>query len=160
MSKPTNGMGVDKDGGPVVDPSANVRELVDAEMRRVDNEMRLRSEYEDKLRLAEARLRDAIREVDVANVATASERADRAAGVLAAQLTAFNEASRALVASTAQAVATQITNMDARLTAKIESLVTSRDQGTGKSGGMHTGWGYLVGAAFLALAIYGAFRPH
>lgn len=221
MGERRPGIAVDSEGGGVVDPTKNVLDLVaaavlrnddlrqaesrrvdelrNAESRRVDEQAVMRAEYEEKLRLAEAKRIDAIRAVDVGAVATASERADRAAGVLADQVRAATQASQSLVDSARASAAQQLEGlreqfsgriaaleeaqyksqgravvedpaaaareaaftaaMD-RLGAKVESLITSRDTSTGKSGGLAQGWQVLVGLAFLALALYGAFRPH
>lgn len=78
------GQGIDAQGGPVIDPTANVIALVEAGMKRQDDlrEMearhvrevaQLRADHERELRLAEAARLDAIRRVDVEATATAAE---------------------------------------------------------------------------------------
>jgi len=98
------GPAVDSAGNPVIDPTENVKALTEAEARRQDDlrkasdkyneaEIRhskelnaLRSIYEEKLNIAEAKRIDAIRAVDVNAVAIASKEASAAASVLADSL--------------------------------------------------------------------------
>jgi len=151
-----SGIPVDASGGPTIDPTKNVLDLVwsavqriddlrdaetrrvnelsAAESRRVDEQLSLRSEYEDKLRAAEAKRIDAIRAVDVNAVAVASERASAQASVLASQLMQSTEQGRALVASTAATQATQIQMTTAQLTDRISALEKSQYETKGKAG--------------------------
>ena len=102
-SKP--GPGVDAAGNPVIDPTQNVLDLVDAAIRRQDDLreveaqhireiLNLRAEYDRELREAESNRIDAIRAVDVGAVNRAAEVAATQASVLAAQLSATADASR------------------------------------------------------------------
>jgi hypothetical protein len=119
------GPATDAAGNPVIDPTANVLNLVDAAVLRLDDlrkaealrqdglrdaaaqysrdMARLRSVYEDKLRAAETERIDAIRAVDVGAVSRAAEVQAAAASALAAQVLASAEAMRTQVAATAQA---------------------------------------------------------
>jgi len=121
------GMATDAQGNPVVDPTKNVLDLVEAavgrlndlraqEARRQDElreagqkhsaEMaRLRATYEDKLRAGETARIDAIRAVDVGNVQRAAEVQATQALALANQVTASADALRTQVASAAEAQA-------------------------------------------------------
>lgn len=102
------GLGVDSQGGPVVDPTQNVLDLVNAAVARL-NDLRdtdkdhykeiatLRAEYDEKLRQKEAERIDAIRAVDVSNV-------QRAADVVATQA----ETLRKQVTDTATAFAVSL----------------------------------------------------
>jgi hypothetical protein len=54
----------------------------DAEFHRIDDEMKLRAEYNDRLTIAEAKRIDAIRAVDVNAVTVASQRASDQASAL------------------------------------------------------------------------------
>lgn len=111
---PAIGLGVDAKGNPVVDPTANVRELVDAAIRRQDDlreaESRhvreiavLRAEYAEQLRHAETERINAIRAVDVAAVQQASQVSATQASTLAAQVATSAETLRTQVAAAATA---------------------------------------------------------
>lgn len=111
------GPGVDASGRAVIDPTENVRELVEAAIKRLDD-MRdlealhakeladLRASYDRELRQAESNRIDAIRAVDVGAVNRAAEVAATQATVLAAQLAATAEAARTQVAAAASAAVT------------------------------------------------------
>lgn len=199
------GIGVDSKGGAVIDPTSNVLSLVSAaveriddlrkaeslrvddlrkaETRRVDGQSMLRAEYEEKLREAEAKRIDAIRAVDVNAVAVASERAAAQASVLATQVSASAETLRSLVATSAQATATQLQQiitpitdrlallekaqytgagkegvtdpLMSKLLIEMEATRTAMAQGTGRSSGFNSSWGYVLGAAGLVMAMFG-----
>lgn len=124
------GPGVDAAGQAISDPTKNVDQLVAASDKRQDDlrtmeatslrrelraeaaalrrEAELRAGYEEKLRTAESDRLDAIRSVDVAAVRQAAEDTRTQAAVLAAQLTATADASRAQTAAVAQATATAL----------------------------------------------------
>lgn len=109
-----------------VDPTVNVRELVDLNVRRLDDlraaEARLveahllhveaiselRANYNAQLREAEAKRIDAIRSVDVGNVQRAAEVQAIQANTLAAQVVASAETQRAQVTAAATAAATSL----------------------------------------------------
>ena len=141
--------------GKEIDPTANVLALVDAavtrindihdiSLRRMDDLrvsetahmkelMALQSEFNDKLREAEAKRIDAIRAVDVNAVSVANERATQQATVLANQVAASAEALRALVAATAATQAQQLAQLTSQLTDRLSSLEKSSYQGQGKN---------------------------
>lgn len=120
-----SGLGVDSGGNPVVDPTANVRELVEAAIKRQDDlrdaalrreddlrdqESRhvreiteLRADYQRQLRQAETERIDAIRAVDVGAVNRAAEVQAIQAATLAKQVADSAEAMRVQVAATATA---------------------------------------------------------
>lgn len=113
------GPGVDAAGRPVIDPTQNVLDLVQAAIQRqddlreaADRHVReiaaLRSDYEDKLRLAESARIDAIRAVDVGAVNRAAEVSAQQAATLAAQVATSAEALRTQVAAAAQAATTAL----------------------------------------------------
>lgn len=163
--------------------AAHAREMNEAESKRVDQQLALRTSYEERLSLAEAKRIDAIRAVDVNAVAVASQRASDQATVLATQVAQSAEALRGLVASTANTVAqsqqvlsttlsTRITTLEqaqyegkgkqsfadpafAELLAEVKSLRESRAGGSGKAEGVGTSWGVFLGAAGLLVAIGG-----
>jgi hypothetical protein len=105
---------VDAAGNPVVDPTANVLQLVDAAIQRQDDlrnleahhtrEMaNLRAMYDAKLRQAETSRIDAIRAVDVGAVQRAAEVGATQATTLAAQVATSAETLRTQVAAAATA---------------------------------------------------------
>jgi hypothetical protein len=113
------GLGVDSSGGPVVDPTRNVLDLVSAAIKRQDDlreaesrhirEMvKVRSEYDTELREAESARIDAIRRVDVEAVQRAAEVQANQQTVLANQVAAAAEAMRTQVAAAATAAATAL----------------------------------------------------
>jgi len=139
--KTGNGIPVDNVGGPTVDPTKNV--LADERDKRLDSRfveeqkhvreiLGLTREYEDKLKIAEAKRIDSIRVVDVQAVQTANDKATQQAQVLATQLTTSAETLRALVASQAQATAAQLTQIITPITDRLALLEKNQYQGAGK----------------------------
>lgn len=157
--------------------SARLDGLRQEESRRLNEQAVLRSEYESKLAIAEANRINAIRSVDVAAVAIASERASAQAGVLATQVAASAEALRTLVTSTASAMAQQAQIQQAQLADRLallersqyetkgrqgmadpmmdnlivemKRLTESRAAGEGRTAGVRLSWGVILGAAGL-----------
>jgi hypothetical protein len=113
------GVGVDAQGGAVIDPTENVKELVAASILRLDD-LRIQSEkyiekivelqakHETELREKEAERIDAIRTVDVAANQQATKDAEIRASALAKQVTDSAEAMRSQVAAAAAAAATSL----------------------------------------------------
>ena len=156
-------------------------ELQAAETRRIDEQAALRAHYAEKLSIAESARIDAIRAVDVAAVAIASQRASDQANVLQTQVATSAEALRTLVASTAATVATSLqqmtTSLSTRITtleqaqyvgqgrsaladpaftellAEVKGLRESRATGTGKSAGIGMTWAILVAGATIAIGL-------
>lgn len=194
--KDAPGVAVDAQGVPAVDPTANVLSLVEAavkrlddlrlaEMVRVDQLAALRAEHAKELASAESKRIDAIRAVDVNAVAVASERATQQASVLATQVTASADALRALVATTAQTMATASEKFTAQLTERLalieraqyegkgrqgvtdpqiaalldemKNLRESRATNTGKSEGIGASWGVLLGGVGLLSSLIAIF---
>jgi hypothetical protein len=113
------GLGVDAQGLPVVDPTKNVLDLVDAAVQRQDDlrEMEsrhireladLRADYDEKLRKAETARIDAIRAVDVGAVNRAAEVSAQQALTLANQVAVSAETLRTQVAAAASAATTAL----------------------------------------------------
>lgn len=135
-----------QDGGsPYTDPTHNVLLLVEAAVKRIDDlhtegfrrldeTLRIHLIYIDKLNVAESKRIDAIRAVDVAAVAIASERASQQAIVLANQVSASAETLRALVASTAATVAQQLQQVSNQLAERLSLLEKSQYESKGLSG--------------------------
>lgn len=147
--------GFDKTGNPI-DPTKNVLQLVEAavkraddlaaaEARRVNEIMDLRAEYTEKLSLAESKRIDAIRAVDVNAVAIASERAAAQAAVLQNQVNASAEALRSLVATTAAAIAQQLSQLTSQFNDRIAALEKSQYEIRGTGAGRKDFYGWIVG---------------
>ena len=107
-------------------------ELREAETRRINEMTALRDKFQDKLDTAEAKRIDAIRAVDVAAVTVANDKATAQAAVLARQVTESRDTLQALVASTAAATATQLTNLLSPITERLTSLEKNQYTGEGK----------------------------
>jgi len=115
----TPGQGIDSEGRPVIDPTQNVLDLVQAAIQRQDDlrsmadthavyVAELRADYDRRLREAETARIDAIRAVDVGAVQRAAEVSITTASTLAAQVAASAETLRAQVAAAATATATNL----------------------------------------------------
>ena len=104
----------------------------DAQLQHVEEMARLRADHTQDLLKAEASRINAIREVDVGSVATANERAQQQAVVLANQVATSAETLRALVATTNAAVATSMSNMSTQFSERISLLEKSSYMGKGK----------------------------
>jgi hypothetical protein len=155
------GKGVDARGGPVIDPTENVKALSEAANKRQDdlrdaserlqsalreaqerlNHLRydhlkelqaLRADYDSRLLIAEAKRIDAIRAVDVSAVAVASTRANDQALVLATQVSQSAEALRNLVATTASTAATSLQQVVNALSTRLTALEQAGYQAAGK----------------------------
>jgi hypothetical protein len=145
------GFGVDWQGNPVIDPTANVLELVAAERRRTDDlrkadrllgkkehrsiekQLKLHFRYTEKLMKAEADRINAIRAVDVAAVSVASSKTQDQANVLANQVTASADALRTLVSSTASTLASQLTQIIEPIMGRLAELEKKQYENTGKT---------------------------
>ena len=108
------GVAVDSHGGAVIDPSANVLDLVQAAIRRQDDLRDMSVTYQEKLadlrdqharelRIAEAERINAIRAVDVSAVQSAATVSATTASTLAAQVATSAETLRTQVAAAATA---------------------------------------------------------
>jgi hypothetical protein len=124
------GPGVDAEGRPVIDPTRNVLDLVEAAVKRIDDirvleakyqreliqsesthqtaMANLRGEFGEKLRNAESARIDAIRAVDVGAVQRAAEVSAAQAQTLANQVAVSAEALRAQVSAAQSAAATSL----------------------------------------------------
>lgn len=121
----------------------HTKELSHAESIRVNEQLSLRSIYEERLALAEAKRIDAIRAVDVNAVGVASQRAADQASVLATQVAQSAEqlrtqvaqsaeALRSLVATTANTVANSQQQLATSLSTRITTLEQAQYEGKGK----------------------------
>ena len=127
-----------------IDPTENVKalatqgilhtkELAAAESKRLDDLHNMSATYEKELRDAEAKRLDSIRAVDSIAVGIAAERSVQQAGTLAAQVAQSAETLRNLVATTAQASATQLQQIITPLTERLAVVERSIFEGRGKS---------------------------
>jgi hypothetical protein len=150
------GVGVDAAGNPVRDPTANVLDLVDAAVKRLDDlreqdrqhgleKADLRHMYEKELREAESARIDAIRAVDVAAV----QRASDVAGVTAETL-------RANVAATAAAAATALATALEPILKSIADLQRAQYEtqgGKAQTSETRLNYGTVIGGVGVLLAI-------
>jgi light-regulated signal transduction histidine kinase (bacteriophytochrome) len=157
------GVGVDAEGGPVVDPTANVIALNEAANKRQDDlreaankyleaenrhvaamaELRaehveqtamLRAEHALQLSSAESKRIDSIRQVDVLAVNTRAQEALTAIQALAAGTARDAEVLRSLVTNTATTIAAQTANIVATITERLAALEKSSYEGKGRQG--------------------------
>lgn len=157
----SEGPAVDKAGQSVADPTKNVRDILEAAVKRLDDlrdeninardreiahvkeMMDMHSMYGqklmeqqavnmEKLQIAEAKRIDAIRAVDVNAVSVASERAAAQANVLANQVTTTADTLRALVVATAAQQAQSLSQLITPLIDRIASLEKAAYEGVGK----------------------------
>ena len=148
--KARNGIGVDRTGGPVVDPTENVislvqankeraddlrkadRKLAKAEMKGVRREAKLRTWHNKEMRKLESGRLDAIRNVDVAARITDQKTALDAIQALAAQTQSNRDSLSKLVTDTAQTLATQQAEANKQQLDRIAALEKSSYTGAGK----------------------------
>lgn len=133
------GLAVDAGGNPVIDPTKNVLDLVDASERRIDDLMaaaeklsavkhqhsrdliELNAQHARELREAETKRLDAIRAVDTA-----------AAAALANQVASSASTLRELVATTAEAAARAAAGVYNPLADRVAQLERTSYEGSGK----------------------------
>jgi hypothetical protein len=147
---------VDRTGAPVVDPTQNVLDLVNAAIKRQDDlremqsryvgqigEMReqharyiteLRAEYQRELRGAETARIDAIRTVDVSAVNRAAEVSATQAATLATQVATSAEALRGQVEAARQQTATALAAALEPIQKDIQDLRRAQYEAQGKQG--------------------------
>jgi hypothetical protein len=175
-----SGMGVDKSGGPVIDPTANVialteaantrqddlrlvtRELFDAKLetvkvqvQSVEKEMLLRSEHTKEVRLLNSMFLEKTREVDSLAAFTAAQRQLTAVETLARQGTEERETLRSLVESKAQTLASQTAEKATQQDNRIAQLERTSYEGAGKGVGTTKLIGFIFGGCSLAIAAGG-----
>lgn len=111
---------------------ASLAKIMAADVVHIKETATLRAAYEERLQIAEAKRIDANRSGDAAAVSVASERAGAQAIVLANQLTATAETSRAQVAQTATTMRADVEKFSAQVTERLTSLERSSARGEGK----------------------------
>lgn len=156
MSTGEPGPGVDSKGQPVVDPTQNVLDLVEAAIQRQDDlrvsyndsirrEMELRARHAEQLREIETARLDAIRAVDVGAVQRAAEVQATQAGALAAQVVATADAFRVSLSAALEPIQKDIRDLrDAQ-----SRTVGGRDQ----SGDTRLNIGALLGGMSVLLVL-------
>lgn len=137
------GVGVDVEGNPVVDPTKNVLDLVQGEVKRIDDIAALRDthlkeimdiitrhfrELSDK----EASRLDSIRQVDVANQAAAAKAALDAIQALANTTTTTASALAKQVTELAASIATSTAASFGEISKRIAALELASAEGVGK----------------------------
>jgi len=145
-----SGLGVDAHGGPVIDPTQNVLDLVHAAINRQDDlrkahdelnaqginhqkEMAdLRAAHNKDLTAKESSRLDAIRQVDQLAVTRAAEQTLTAVNALASSQAREAETLRNSLTSTAAALATQNADTVKQISDRISSLERSSYEGKGK----------------------------
>jgi len=152
-----SGMGVDAHGGPVIDPTKNVLDLVEAAVKRLDDMTilrgqlveekilrlereqallvtmaTLRAEHQKDLDTLEAKRLDAVRSVDQLAVKTEADRSAAAITALANAAATTAETLRSAVNTSATNLATQLTNTVNAITERIAALEKSSYTGQGK----------------------------
>jgi hypothetical protein len=152
-----SGLGVDRQGGPVIDPTENVRELFDAgatrqddlrlgerrlqeekilrverEMLALQREVSIRADHQKDLDTLEAKRLDAVRSVDQLAVKTEADRSAAAITALANAAATTAETLRSAVNTSATNLATQLTNTVNAITERIAALEKSSYTGAGK----------------------------
>lgn len=144
------GIGVDYAGGPVVDPTENVKALSEALSQRQDDLRDLNNKYLDarldsmeknaikdashakEIRELESKRVDAVREIDVVARNTAAAQALTAIQTLAATTGAEREALRSLVSTTAATIQNQTDRIVGAITDRIAILEKTSYTGQGK----------------------------
>jgi len=151
-SKPSTGLGVDSNGSPAVDPTANVialseasnrrqddlriltKELFDAKISHVKEISELRAEHAKEIGASETSRLNAIRQVDAQAVSTAADRAQTAIQALAVTTSANAENLRNALATTATTIAAQTAATVTAITERLAALEKSSYEGKGKAG--------------------------
>ena len=128
-------------------------DVLEAEIRRIDEKIRLQSDGHALLNVAEAKRIDAIRAVDVNAVSVANDKATAQAVVLASQVAASAETLRALVAATAATQAQQLATLTTQLTDRLSSLEKSQYENKGSSTGKGDMYGWIIGGLMIVVLI-------
>lgn len=144
------GKGVDAQGGPVVDPTENVKELnkastarlddlrvyseryTDAQIRNLEKRMEIQSDHQKELDQAESQRINSIRQVDREDVAKTAASANTAIATLASQNNTTAETLRTQVANVAQAVESRQSAFASDVNKRLSALELSSSEGKGK----------------------------
>jgi len=165
----TPGQGVDSEGRPVIDPTQNVLDLVQAAIQRQDDlrsmadhhavyVAELRADYDSRLRQAETARIDAIRAVDVGAVQRAAEVALTQASTLATQVAVSAETLRAQVAAAATATATNLATALEPMQRAIDDLRRAQYEQAGQKaqvGESRLNYGAILGGLAVLVSLVG-----
>ena len=175
MANGTPGAGVDAQGRAVIDPTVNVKDALDAAVKRIDDlrdtEARharetaeMRGAYQKELREGEKERIDAIRAVDVGAVQRAAEVAATQASTLAQQVATSAETLRTQVAAAATAAQVSLAAALVPIQEAIADLRRAQYEGAGQktqivesreeSGGKRQSVGLWIAAAAAASAFF------
>lgn len=151
-SEPGQGIGVDFKGGPVIDPTQNVRDLsealsqrqddlrdlnnkyLDARLAAVETISNLRANHSKEIRVLEADRLEKIRQVDVSNTAIAAAQQLAAIQTLAATATTTAETLRTAVANTATTIQNQTDRIIAGINERMAALEKTANLVAGRAG--------------------------
>ena len=169
------GLATDATGGPVVDPTQNVLQLVyaavqrqddlrekdskfmEAESRHLHDMANLRAKYDELLRVIDMERQQKVREVDVLGGRTEAERAQAAIKALAEVSSTTAETLRKTVETTAVTQANQLDTKFAESNKRMSALELAVSSTAGKGIGLNAMWGYVAGAIGLIISILSAF---
>ena len=171
MEKP--GVGVDAQGGAVVDPTKNVLDLVAGEVKRL-NDLRelegkltdakllhlkevseVRASHAKEIRELDVDRLEKIRQVDVTAANTAADRALAAIHALGRAQETAAETQRSVMATTATTMATQLEQQMEALISRIAAVEKSIYMGVGSGAGKTAMWGYVAGGVGILLTLVG-----
>jgi len=133
---------------PVIDPTKNVADQLNAAVKRLDDLRESDSRHIRELLEKEAQRIDANRQVDQLAVTNLAARREQDA-----------EAQRQLVSSTAAALAAAQTVLATGFNERLSKLEERSYKGEGRGGGMQQFWGWIVGVIFLLIALWNQIRP-
>jgi len=185
--KANKGSAIDSSGALAYDPSANVFAWVEVNVKRIDDlraaqeaasierrdnrrrEMDLRAAFEREFAVlraehaaktleAEARRTDALRELDRAELRSATDRYQVAVEALSRETKAIAEALRASVEGTRKALADQYDAKNRETDARLSAVERFQAAGTGRGLGARELWALIGGMIILGIAIYKAIH--
>jgi ElaB/YqjD/DUF883 family membrane-anchored ribosome-binding protein len=163
---PNPGVGVDASGFPVQDPTANVLDLVQAAVQRIDDVASLRAdhqrelmqrdrEYASELRQLEAARLDAIRAVDVGAVQRAAEVQSQVANALASQVATSADAFRVALSAQLEPLQRDIADLRKTQYEAAGGKTQTLEAGTGNRAWIAVGIAAVVGVATIFLGCAG-----
>jgi hypothetical protein len=176
----SNGLGVDASGSPVIDPTENVKDLMEASIKSItalseaqalltdekikrmerecihqDTIANLREEHNKEIRRMESDRVDKIRSVDVANAAATAAQLLSAVTTLATTQQGTAETLRNQVSATAAAVASQTERVINPIIERLALLEKSSYTGAGKGEGIGMSWGVILGIIGAVAGLFG-----
>ncbi len=119
----------------IIDPTKNVLDVVEAERQRQDSLREAESRYQNEMRAAAVKRLDDL-------TAQARFYQTEIAVMLAKS-----------VESTSSLVSTQLLQIQTILNERVSKLEQFRYESSGRGTGLSAGWGYLIGAATLVVAV-------